>query len=53
MDGEAEYLFEEIQRHLLLARSKEKEEAEKYIDEASKNVNELKRIMEKEKSNGN
>jgi len=48
MDGEVEYLFKEIQRHLLLARNKEKKEAEKHIDEVSKNVNELKRIMEKE-----
>lgn len=46
MDGKIEYLFEEIQRQLLLARSSEKAEAEKYIDEVSKNVNELKQIME-------
>lgn len=48
MDGEIEYLFEEIQRQLLLARSSEKAEAEKYIDEVLKNVNELKRIIEQE-----
>lgn len=48
MDGEAEYLFDEIQRDLLLARSQDQQEAEKYIDSASKNVNELKRVWEQE-----
>ena len=52
MDGEAEYLFQKIQRHLFLARSKERAEAEEHIDEASKIVTELERIWKKEQENG-
>ena len=47
MNGDVEYLFREIYRHLTLARQKNQTEAERYLDKAVWNVDELKRQMEK------
>jgi len=46
MNGEAGYLFKEINRQLFLARSKEQAETEEHIDSAVKDLNELKRIWQ-------
>lgn len=48
MDGEAEYNFQELERHLLLANSSDEDERKLHLDEAEKNTAELKRIFEKE-----
>ena len=49
MDGEAEYNFEELEQHILQARSDDRAERELHLDKAEKNVAELKRIfLEKE-----
>lgn len=53
MSKKTAHLFEEIYRHLLLARSKEKDEAEEHIDEVSKKVTKLKQIIEIEKEQKN
>ena len=48
MNDEAEYHFQELEQHILLARSDDRKEVEENLDKAEMNIVELKRIFEKE-----
>ena len=45
MNNEAKYNFDELERHILLAHTDDRVEAEKELDKAETNIAELKRIF--------